>query len=487
MRDDRDGHDHTGKDEDVLEPVVDPADADVGTDPLGSRRDAVDRFGREPRTGTVSSTLTLGSPGTAHRHMVAHACALTRYGRRAVVSDPVISVHGLRKRYGTHEAVKGIDLEVGAGEIFGVLGTNGAGKTTTIEILEGYRSRSAGEVSVLGLDPARPTRTWRERIGLVLQESELDPVYTVARPSACSPGISRIRRDVDDTITLVGLAENRTKRVGALSGGQKRRVDVALGLIGDPGIVFLDSPPRGSIPRATRHVDMIRGLRDLGKTVVLTTTTWRRRSISPIGSRSSAGTRRRQRHSRRAHRSHRPRRTVIRFRLADGVGADAVQAAVGFAPEASGDEIVLRSDEAQHTLYRLTSWAEQAGVELKGLEVTRPTLDDVFLELTGEAGEQRDRAAERERSRARHRGPTSPSAAECAMPRAVVSPSSSRSCSRALRFRVLGQQRHHDVQRRDDRFRRVLQPGIIAYTIRAHRLQWAAHRGTMRSPRQRPC
>jgi ABC-2 type transport system ATP-binding protein len=301
------------------------------------------------------------------------------------MSDTVISVRGLRMRYGSHEAVKGIDLDVGQGEIFGLLGTNGAGKTTTIEILEGYRARTAGEVSVLGIDPARPTRAWRERVGLVLQESELDPVYTVRETVGMFARYFARPRDVDETITLVGLGENRTKRIGALSGGQKRRVDVALGLIGDPDLLFLDEPTTGFDPQARRDAwNMIRGLRDLGKTVVLTTHYMEEAqhladrlailrdgvvvgSGTPeelVGSTDRGG-------------------TVIRFRLPDGIGADAVQAAVGFAPERSGDELVLRTEQAQHILHRLTGWADQAGIELQGIEVTRPTLDDVFLELTG--------------------------------------------------------------------------------------------------------
>jgi ABC-2 type transport system ATP-binding protein len=302
------------------------------------------------------------------------------------VSDSVISVRGLRKRYGTHEAVKGIDLEVGQGEIFGLLGTNGAGKTTTIEILEGYRSRTAGEVSVLGIDPAQPTRAWRERVGLVLQESELDPVYTVRETVGMFARYFARPRDVDETITLVGLGENRTKRLGALSGGQKRRVDVALGLIGDPDLLFLDEPTTGFDPQARRDAwNMIRGLRDLGKTVVLTTHYMEeaqhladRLAILRDGVVVGSGTPADLVDSTSTRSG-----TVIRFRLPDGVGADAVHAAVGSMPDRSGDEFVLRTEQAQHTLFVLTSWAEQAGVELQGIEVTRPTLDDVFLELTG--------------------------------------------------------------------------------------------------------
>jgi ABC-2 type transport system ATP-binding protein len=296
----------------------------------------------------------------------------------------VITVRSLHKRYGPHEAVKGVDLEVDRGEIFGLLGPNGAGKTTTIEILEGYRSRTSGEVEVLGVDPATPTRAWRERIGLVLQESELDPVYTVRETVGMFSHYFARTRDVDDTIALVGLRDSSGKRVGSLSGGQKRRVDVALGLIGDPDLLFLDEPTTGFDPQARRDAwNMIRGLRDLGTTVVLTThymeeaqhladrlailrdgvVVGRGTPDELVGNTAQGG-------------------TLVRFRATDTVTPDAVHEIVGAAPERSGDQLVIRTDGPQHVLYLLTSWAEREHVELEGLEVTRPTLDDVFLELT---------------------------------------------------------------------------------------------------------
>ncbi len=286
------------------------------------------------------------------------------------MADAVITVQGLRKRYGQHEAVKGIDFTVDQGEVFGFLGTNGAGKTTTIEILEGYRSRTAGVVSVLGVDPARPTTAWRERIGLVLQESELDPLHTVRETVAMFACYYRHPRPVDDTIALVGLAEQRDARVGSLSGGQKRRVDVALGIVGDPDLVFLDEPTTGFDPQARRDAwNMIEGLRQLGKTIFLTThymdeaqhladrlcilrdgLVVAQGTTSDLTSRASGG-------------------VVVRFRIPAGVSVDAVRAACDVEPEVSGTEITLK-------------WAEGQGVELEGLKVTRPTLDDVFLELT---------------------------------------------------------------------------------------------------------
>jgi len=299
------------------------------------------------------------------------------------MADAVITVQGLRKRYGQHEAVKGIDFTVDQGEVFGFLGTNGAGKTTTIEILEGYRSRTAGVVSVLGVDPARPTTAWRERIGLVLQESELDPLHTVRETVAMFACYYRHPRPVDDTIALVGLAEQRDARVGSLSGGQKRRVDVALGIVGDPDLVFLDEPTTGFDPQARRDAwNMIEGLRQLGKTIFLTThymdeaqhladrlcilrdgLVVAQGTTSDLTSRASGG-------------------VVVRFRIPAGVSVDAVRAACDVEPDVSGTEITLKTDHPQRTLYTLTGWAEGQGVELDGLEVTRPTLDDVFIELT---------------------------------------------------------------------------------------------------------
>ena len=173
--------------------------------------------------------------------------------RSELMSDAVISVRGLRKRYGSHEAIKGIDLDVGQGEIFGLLGTNGAGKTTTIEILEGYRSRTAGEVSVLGVDPdSADAQRGASGSGSCSRRASSTRCTPCARPSACSPDTSRVRGTSTRRSPLSGLGENRTKRIGALSGGQKRRVDVALGLIGDPDLLFLDEPTTGFDPQARR-------------------------------------------------------------------------------------------------------------------------------------------------------------------------------------------------------------------------------------------
>src|SRR5689334_4742427 len=183
-----------------------------------------------------------------------------------------IRVHDLRKSYGAHEALRGVTFEIGEGEVFGLLGPNGAGKTTTVEILEGYRRRDGGEVEVLGSDPERPRRDFRERIGVVLQQSQLWPNLTVLEIHRIFAGYYAHARDVDEVVELVGLAEKRDAQVKTLSGGQKRRLDLGIALVGDPDLVFLDEPTTGFDPAARRAAwQMIRSLRALGKTVLLTT------------------------------------------------------------------------------------------------------------------------------------------------------------------------------------------------------------------------
>ena len=306
-----------------------------------------------------------------------------------MAAEPVISVQGLRKAYGQHEAVRGVDLEVRSGEIFGFLGPNGAGKSTTIEILEGYRSRTAGEVSVLGVDPGKPTRAWRERIGLVLQDSELEPTLTVRETVTLFSSFYPSPRPVEETIELVGLAGKRDARMGTLSGGQRRRADVAVALIGDPDLIFLDEPTTGFDPSARRGAwNMIEGLKQLGKTVFLTTHYMDeaqhladRVAILAEGRVVARG---------------RPSElgagdeqvSVIRFRLPDGVSAGRVAAEAGAPAQVSGGEVSLRTTDPQATLLRLLSWAQRSEVSLDALEVQRPTLEDIFLELThaSEAG-----------------------------------------------------------------------------------------------------
>jgi ABC-2 type transport system ATP-binding protein len=302
----------------------------------------------------------------------------------AHVERPAITVHGLRKSYGATEVLRGIDFEVHTGEVFGFLGPNGAGKTTAIEILEGYRQRSAGEVTVLGIDPGRPTRAWRDRIGLVLQECELDPLLTVAETLALYASFYTSPRSVDGTAELVGLGVKRGARVRTLSGGEKRRLDVAVALIGDPELLFLDEPTTGFDPSARRDAwNVIDGLRALGKTLFLTThymdeaqhlsdrvailregeivAIGRPAELAPAGATS----------------------TVISFRLPDEVAIDALRGNVSARLETVGGVVSLRTENAQRVLYELTSWAEREQVELIGLQARSPTLEDVFLELTG--------------------------------------------------------------------------------------------------------
>jgi ABC-2 type transport system ATP-binding protein len=305
------------------------------------------------------------------------------------VSEPAIVVSGLRKTYGDHEAVRGIDFQVERGEVFGFLGTNGAGKTTTIEILEGYRKRTDGEVSVLGADPEKAPREWRDRIGMVLQESQPDPSLTVEETLELYAGLYFTPRSVPETIDLVGLNGRERDRVGTLSGGQRRRVDVGVGLIGDPDLIFLDEPTTGFDPAARRDAwNMIEGLKSLGKTVFLTThymdeaqhladhvAILRAGQIVAFGTPDSLG----GGDGRGA--------TVIRFRLPGGVGAEEIAAAVGAQPEVAGAQVSFRTEDAQRSLSKLLSFADQRGLQLADLEVRRPSLEDVFLELTGGADE----------------------------------------------------------------------------------------------------
>jgi ABC-2 type transport system ATP-binding protein len=306
-----------------------------------------------------------------------------------VVSEVAISVRGLRKSYGEHEAVSGIDFEVGSGEVFGFLGPNGAGKTTTIEILEGYRERSGGEVEVLGVDPGEPTREWRGRVGLVLQECELDPLLTVREAVSLFAALYPAPRPVDETIELTGLAEKREARIGSLSGGQKRRVDVAIGIIGDPDLIFLDEPTTGFDPTARRDAwNMIEGLKELGKTVFLTTHYMDeaehladRVAILREGRIVAQGPMKELSASL-------GRRTVIGFRLNGGLSAEDVRSCVSATPQVAGDEISIETERPQADLYRLLALAEQRGVPLEDLEVRKPSLEDIFLDLTRDQGRQ---------------------------------------------------------------------------------------------------
>lgn len=303
------------------------------------------------------------------------------------MSDSVISVRGLRKSYDELEAVRGIDLEVFPEEIFAVLGPNGAGKTTTVEILEGYRDRDGGEVSVLGVDPAAPTPAWRERIGIVLQSTTLEPALTVRESLQQYAGYYRDPRDVDEVIGLVGLEEQGEVRARKLSGGQQRRLDVGIALVGDPDLLFLDEPTTGFDPSARRQAwEMVAGLRELGKTVLLTTHYMEEAQfladrvaivsageIVALDTPENLGDRRRL-------------PTTITFAVASGTDLPGV--GTSGRPEISGPAedglvaVTLSTHEPVADLNRLTAWALEAKIELEQLEVRRPSLEDVYLELT---------------------------------------------------------------------------------------------------------
>jgi ABC-2 type transport system ATP-binding protein len=283
-------------------------------------------------------------------------------------SSPAVSVTALHKSYGSYEALRGIDFEIETGEVFGLLGPNGAGKTTTVEILEGYRPREGGSVSVLGEDPQQAGLDWRERIGVVLQSSAMYPNLTVIESLALFAGYYAQPFEVDRVIGLIGLGEKRDARVRTLSGGQQRRLDLGLGLIGDPEILFLDEPTTGFDP-AARHAawDVIRSLRSLGKTILLTThyldeaeqlsdrvAVLRAGEIVAIG--------------RPEELSGETPPTEIRYRL-------------------DGEEVVISTHEPTRVLNGLTAQALAEGRELEGLSVRRPTLEEVYLTLTAESQE----------------------------------------------------------------------------------------------------
>jgi ABC-2 type transport system ATP-binding protein len=276
-----------------------------------------------------------------------------------------ISVRDLRKSYGAYEALRGISFEIQEGEVFGLLGPNGAGKTTTIEILEGYRTRDGGDIDVLGFDPERAGSAFRERIGVVLQHSQLWPNLTVAETHRMFAGYYEHPRNVDEVIALVGLDEKRTARVKTLSGGQKRRLDLGVALVGDPDLVFLDEPTTGFDPAARRAAwDMIRSLRSLGKTILLTThyldeaeQLADRLAVLREGVIIREGTP--------SELTSGSNETEIRYRK-------------------DGQEVVIRTSEPTRLLRQLTAEALAEGRELEGLSVRRPTLEDVYLSLTAE-------------------------------------------------------------------------------------------------------
>jgi ABC-2 type transport system ATP-binding protein len=298
------------------------------------------------------------------------------------MADDAITVTGLRKSYADIEAVAGVDLSVRTGEVFALLGPNGAGKTTIVEILEGYRQRTAGQVTVLGHDPAERELGLRERVGIVLQSTGIDPFLTVRETIQMYGGYYPSQRPTDEVIEVVGLVEKRDTRVNKLSGGQQRRLDLAIALAGDPELLFMDEPTTGFDPGARRNAwGVLKNLVTLGKTVFLTThymdeaqyladrvAVISKGEIVALGPPDTIGDR---------HLAE----TVIRFRVPQDRGAVPLEGVQ------DGDTVEIRTHDPTKALHELTEWALERSVSLDGLTVTRPSLEDVYLELTGqEAG-----------------------------------------------------------------------------------------------------
>ena len=294
----------------------------------------------------------------------------------------VIEVTGMTKRFGPLTAVNDISFHVERGEIFGLLGKNGAGKTTTVEILEGYQTPNAGAVAVLGINPNDGGGAWKDRIGLVLQESDFDPIHTVAETIQLFAGFFSTPRSLDETLELVGLSDKAHTRIGRLSGGQKRRVDVAMGIVGTPELLFLDEPTTGFDPSARREFwTMLEGLRATGTSILLTTHYMEEAQhlcdriaimsegrIVAEGTSSSlialTGT------------------TTIRFARSGAVDVERLVRETQIDFRIQGDVVSANVDDAQTSLLGVLQWCERAGVVLDGIEVVRPTLDDVFLDVT---------------------------------------------------------------------------------------------------------
>jgi ABC-2 type transport system ATP-binding protein len=295
---------------------------------------------------------------------------------------PVIEVRDLVKYYGDVRAVDGIDLSVEAGEVFALLGPNGAGKSTTVEILEGYRSQTSGSVSVLGYDPAQAQRAYKERIGIVLQETAIEEQLTVSEAIDNYGSMYPNRRPTGELIELVGLEEKTDARIRTLSGGQRRRLELALGIVGDPELIFLDEPTTGFDPSARRHAwSIVENLTSLGKTVLLTTHYMDEAQFladrvavmangkivaegppDTLGGRAAAG-------------------TLIVFN-SNGQSMDNFPSTEVTVAENGG--VVVHTTDPTRDLYRITGWAIDHGVDLNGLSVAQPSLEDVYLELTGE-------------------------------------------------------------------------------------------------------
>jgi len=281
------------------------------------------------------------------------------------VASPAVEVSNLRKTYGAVEAVRGVSFTVQRGEVFGLLGPNGAGKTTTVEILEGYRERSGGEARVLGSDPAAGERDLKQRVGIVLQSSGFYPRLTVHEAVGHVAKAYPSPRDPGETISMVGLSESADTRANRLSGGQQRRLDLALALVGDPELVFLDEPTTGFDPAARRTAwDVVRTLRELGKTVLLTT------------------------HYLDEAQALADRVAIVKDGqiVAEGAPDSLTPASAGYrvSYETQGRRVEHQTEDPTDLLHRLTGDALARGERLHALEVARPTLEEIYLELTAE-------------------------------------------------------------------------------------------------------
>lgn len=300
-------------------------------------------------------------------------------------SGPAIEVSGLRKSYGDFEAVRGVDLLIETGEVYALLGPNGAGKTTTVEILEGHRERTGGQVSVLGYDPGRGDTRFRERIGIVLQTTSVDQYLSVEETVNLFRGYYPDSLPLDTILEATGLVEQARTRVGKLSGGQQRRLDVAVGLAGNPELLFLDEPTTGFDPSARRGAwDMVKNLQELGKTILLTTHYMEEAEYladrvgimvegrvvvegSPQEIAGAGGA------------------TFIRFRLPDS--AATLPDALGAGSPTGPGTYEIRTATPTAALNQLTAWAVENGIEFEEISVTRPSLEDIFIEVTGRNGQ----------------------------------------------------------------------------------------------------